>query len=45
MIVIIVFLFAGYYNVNDKLYCDAHAQLAAKIAASMPTVEPLVISQ
>lgn len=35
----------GYYNVNDKLYCDAHAQLAAKIASSMPTVEPLVISQ
>ncbi|XP_055927518.1 PDZ and LIM domain protein Zasp-like isoform X2 [Argiope bruennichi] len=35
----------GYFNVNDKLYCDAHAKLAAKIAASMPTYEPLVISQ
>ncbi|GBO03922.1 PDZ and LIM domain protein Zasp [Araneus ventricosus] len=34
----------GYFNVNDKLYCDAHAKLAAKIAATMPTYEPLVIS-
>nr|XP_042909706.1 PDZ and LIM domain protein Zasp isoform X1 [Parasteatoda tepidariorum] len=36
---------AGYFNVNDKLYCDAHAKLAAKIAASMPTFEPITMSQ
>ncbi|XP_054715777.1 PDZ and LIM domain protein Zasp-like isoform X2 [Uloborus diversus] len=35
----------GYFNVSDKLYCEAHAKLAAKIAASAPTYEPLVISQ
>ncbi|KAG8187776.1 hypothetical protein JTE90_018775 [Oedothorax gibbosus] len=35
----------GYFNVNDKLYCEGHAKLAAKFAAATPTFEPLIVSQ
>lgn len=34
----------GYYNVNDKLYCDMHAKMVARITSASPTVEPLQMS-
>ncbi|XP_060518786.1 PDZ and LIM domain protein Zasp-like [Cylas formicarius] len=35
----------GYYNINNKLYCDIHAKSAAlKIAAPAPGLAPLTVS-
>lgn len=31
----------GYFNINDKLYCDVHAAQAAKISNRNSTYEPL----
>ncbi|XP_065162913.1 PDZ and LIM domain protein Zasp-like isoform X6 [Atheta coriaria] len=33
----------GYYNINNKLYCDIHAKLAAKSNAPGPNLVPVTI--
>lgn len=35
---------AGYFNVNDKLYCDIHAKQASRMIGGTPHLEPLTIS-
>lgn len=36
----------GYYNVNDKLYCDIHAKQASKMLHfTMPDYEPITLGQ
>ncbi|KAK9888914.1 hypothetical protein WA026_001135 [Henosepilachna vigintioctopunctata] len=34
----------GYYNINNKLYCDIHAKLAAKANAPGPNLVPITVS-
>ena len=33
----------GYFNINDKLYCEVHAVQAAKISNRNSTYEPLAM--
>jgi len=33
----------GYYNVNDKMYCDVHAKQAAKHNAPAPNMVPVTV--
>ncbi|ROT81861.1 putative PDZ and LIM domain protein Zasp [Penaeus vannamei] len=33
----------GYYNINDKLYCDVHAKQAARHNPPAPNMEPVVV--
>jgi PREDICTED: similar to CG30084 CG30084-PF len=33
----------GYFNINDKLYCDAHAKQAASLLVTDPSIETLSI--
>ncbi|PSN28981.1 PDZ and LIM domain protein Zasp, partial [Blattella germanica] len=33
----------GYYNINNKLYCDIHAKLVARQNPPAPNLEPITI--
>ncbi|XP_075233586.1 Z band alternatively spliced PDZ-motif protein 52 isoform X9 [Lycorma delicatula] len=33
----------GYYNINNKLYCDVHAKLVARHVPPQPNLEPITI--
>ena len=34
----------GYYNINNKLYCDIHAKMVARQNPPAPNLEPVTIS-
>lgn len=33
----------GYYNLNNKLYCDIHAKLVARQNPPAPNLEPVTV--
>lgn len=33
----------GYYNINEKLYCDIHAKQAARHQAPAPNLDPIIV--
>lgn len=33
----------GYYNINNKLYCDVHAKLVARANPPAPNLEPITV--
>ena len=37
------FCFSGYYNINDKMYCDVHAKQAAKHNPPAPNMVPVTV--